>query len=176
MNSKSNWYVITGGFSSGKSTTLKVLERLGYRIGLDYARDLIDDAIAKGIPATELRKDERAFQRNVLARKMAAEAEIPKDQLLFMHNAVPCSVAYFELNDLDPGEAMKVCERDLYRKVFLMAQLPYKRDYARVESEEFMRRLNEPLRNAYISLGYEVIEIPIASPEDRASLILKNLD
>ncbi|MDO8574609.1 MAG: ATP-binding protein [bacterium] len=175
MNAKSRWYVITGGFSAGKSTVIDCLSKMGYETVPDAARVIIDEGNAQGKTTQEIRQNEQEFQRQVLARKLEAEGGLPKDQLTFLDRAVPCSIAYHALLGLDPQEIVRICERNLYAKIFMLAQLPYERDYARTETEEFMRNLNEPMRQAYVDLGYEVIDIPVVSPEERVKLILNHL-
>jgi len=56
MKTKSKWYVITGGPSSGKSTVLSCLEKMDYRIIPEAARVLIDEEMAKGKTLEEIRK------------------------------------------------------------------------------------------------------------------------
>ncbi|TSC82116.1 MAG: hypothetical protein G01um101420_646 [Parcubacteria group bacterium Gr01-1014_20] len=175
MGAKSRWYVITGGFSSGKTTVCNLLEEMNYGVVPNAARVLIDEGLEKGIPVEETRKSEGEFQREVLARKLRDERRLLRNQITFLDNAVPCSIPYFALNEVDPQEALRFCERGLYAGVFLMDQLPYEHDYARTETEEFMLKLNGELRMAYTNLGYEVIKIPVVSPEERVRLILAHV-
>lgn len=170
---KSRWYVITGGFSSGKTTAVGCLAEMGFETVPDASRVLIDEALSKNISAEELRRDEQAYQRVVLTKKMEVERRLPRNKLLFLDRGVPCSIAYYFLLGMNPQEVAKVCERGLYAGVFLMEQLPYKKDYARTETEEFMRSLTKPLEQAYTNLGYNVIVVPaMATAEDRAQFIL----
>ena len=58
---KTNWYVITGGPSTGKSKTIDYLAYLGYLIRPEVARILIDDELSKGKTLEEIREDEINF-------------------------------------------------------------------------------------------------------------------
>lgn len=89
------WYVITGGPSSGKTTLLERLHDLGYNTVPEAARVLIDEYEAKGIPAKDLRKDERLFQQRVLQMKLKIEEETPRDRVVFFDRGVPDSIGYF---------------------------------------------------------------------------------
>lgn len=171
MNTKSNWYVITGGPSSGKSTVLEHIEKLGYKVIPEATRSLIDEEKAAGKTIKDIRRDEAEFQRRVLARKIKIESELPRDQLIFFDGAIPSSVAYFETSGLDPQQALSVCQKGQYRKVFLMEQLPFVQDGARTENTETIKELNRLLKKAYEDLGYEVISVPVMSVEERVKFI-----
>jgi predicted ATPase len=41
-NKKTNWYVITCGPSSGKTTTLNILNKKGYNTTIEHARHYLD--------------------------------------------------------------------------------------------------------------------------------------
>jgi len=173
---RANWYVITGGPSSGKSTILEQLEDMGYRIIPEAARILIDEELAKGKQLEEVRGDERAFQQQILQMKLKAENELSKDEVIFFDRGIPDSVAYFSISGLDSKEALDACKKNLYQKIFLMEQLPFEQDYARTEDIQTIKQLQELLLTVYEQLEYEVISIPVMSAENRVKLILDNID
>lgn len=173
---RANWYVITGGPSSGKSTILEKLRDMGYRIIPETARVLIDEELSKGKQLAEIRGDKRAFQQQILQMKLEIENELPKDEVIFFERGMPDSVAYFSVSGLDPKEALDVCEKNLYQKVFLMDLLPFEQDYARTEDVQTTKRIHQLLRVAYEQLEYEVISVPVMPVENRAKFILDNID
>ena len=77
---------------------------------------------------------------------------------------------------LDLQEVVDVCEHNLYAKIFMMAQLHFVEDYARIEDAATALKLSELLGQAYTQLGYEVVDIPVASIEERAQLILTHIE
>lgn len=176
MKHDSNWYVITGGPSSGKTTVLRELSKLGYLIYPEAARVFIDKEIAKGRRLEEIRADEGEFQRKALEMKRELEKEAPKDKIIFFDRAIPDSIAYYQISGQDPKEVIKVCQKGVYRKIFLFEQLPFENDYARVEGSKTIKKLNKLLRESYEDLGYKVINIPIMTVEERVQKILKELD
>ncbi len=129
----SNWYVITGGPSSGKTTVLNELAKLGYLIYPEAARVFIDEEMAKGKTLKEIRGNETEFQKQVLKIKIKVEKEAPKDKIIFFDRAIPDSIAYYQICGLDSKEVLKFCQRKVYRKIFFLEQLPFDQDYARVE-------------------------------------------
>ncbi|PIR02392.1 MAG: hypothetical protein CO031_01435 [Candidatus Nealsonbacteria bacterium CG_4_9_14_0_2_um_filter_37_38] len=170
-----NWYVITGGPSSGKTTVLKELEKLGYIIYPEAARVFIDKEIANGKTLKEIRGDEADFQRKVLKIKIEVEKAVPKNKIVFFDRAIPDSLAYYQICGLDSNEILKFCRKKKYRKIFLFKQLPFDRDYARVEDGKTIKKLNKLLKESYKNLGYEVIEIPAMSVEERLKKILSEI-
>ncbi len=171
-----NWCVITGGPSSGKTTVLNELAKLGYVVYPEAARVFIDQEMAKGKSLKEIRRNEAEFQRKVLKIKMEVEKNAPKDNVVFFDRAIPDSIAYYQICGLDPKEVLKFCQEKKYRKIFFLEQLYFNQDYARVEDEKTIKKLNKLLKESYENLGYEVINIPTMSVEDRVQKILSEID
>lgn len=173
--SDSMWYVITGGPSSGKTTIIKKLKNLGYIVYPEAARVLIDKERRAGKKLREIRKNEGEFQREVLKAKIKIEKYAPRDKIVFFDRAIPDSIAYYQMCGLDQKEVLKFCERKSYKKIFFLGQLPIKQDYARIEDDKTIKTLNKSLKISYKKLGYNIIDIPIASIRKRVELILKDI-
>ncbi len=174
--SETNWYVITGAPSSGKTTLLKELEKIGYRVVHEVARAHIETQMARGRTLEEIRSDKQSFENRVLNRKIALEAQLPKHEVIVFDRAVPDSIAYFELAGLDTAETIAKSPRNRYRKVFLLNPLPYVADHARIEDQQTAARLDQSLGQSYRKLGYDVIRIDAMPVEDRLVIILKEME
>ena len=74
---QTNWYIITGGPSTGKSKTIDHLAYLGYFIRPEVARILIDDELSKGKTIEEIRGDEKGFEHKILKIKIETEEIAP---------------------------------------------------------------------------------------------------
>lgn len=155
------------------------LEKRGYSIVHETARVYIDREMAKGKTLKEIRNDELVFQKKVLLMKIDIEKNLLKEKVTFLDRGIPDSWAYDRLYDYPKNpvleETMKKCS---YKKVFLLDQLPYELDYARTESKEMQDRLHGLLKEAYMRLNMEIIEVPVFPMEERqkrADFILKNL-
>lgn len=173
--SNTKWYVITGAPSSGKTTTISILSKMGYLTHTEAARILIDKEISKGKSLEEIRKDEREFQRKVLRMKIEIEEKLPKDKIVFLDRGIPDTIGYYQLYEFDVQEILKFCKRNVYKKIFFLEPIPFEKDYARIEDEKKAEKLSELLKKAYLDLGYEVIVVPRMTIEKRVNFILSNL-
>jgi predicted ATPase len=167
--------VITGGPSSGKTTVLKELEKMGYIIYPEAARVLIDEEMAKGKLLKEIRDDETEFQRKVLKIKIETEKRVPESKIVFFDRAIPDSIAYYQICGLDLKEVLKFCKKNQYKKIFFFKKLTFNQDYARTENGKTIEKLNKLLKESYRKLGYELINIPAMSVKDRVQKILREI-
>jgi predicted ATPase len=97
MNDKrvnTNWYVITGGPSSGKTTTVNLLKDRGYITTMEHARHFLDTQRLKGRTIEEVRKNQLEFQHGVLQMQIDQENEIAPHVQVFLDRAVPDALAY----------------------------------------------------------------------------------
>jgi predicted ATPase len=172
MNS---WYVISGPTSSGKTTLINELSKMGYLTVPEISRMIIDEEIKKGKAVKDIRKDEIDFQKRTLVIKMKIENELPKDKIVFFDRGIPDSIAYYQLYGLDSKKLIESCKQKQYKGVFMLAQLPFERDYARIEDPEILKKLGMLLRKSYSNLGYEIKDIPAAPINERIKIILSNL-
>ena len=170
------WYVITGAPCSGKSTVLKGLAARDYTVIPEVARLYIDESLEAGIPVETLRADEVAFQREILTRKIALEAKLPRTDTLFFDRGIPDSHAYLKFLAVTDEALLSQSLGGSYAKVFLLDPCPYKADYARTESPEDQMTLHHLLREAYEKARFEIVSVPVFETKDaRVDFILKHL-
>ncbi|MGR0319339.1 AAA family ATPase [Agromyces sp. ZXT2-3] len=170
------WYVITGGPSSGKTTTVDLLRQRGYRTTIEESRHYIDLMRLGGHSVEEIRSRQGEFQLNVLALQLAQESELDPEELVFLDRAVPDSLAYHRLLGLEPSPALlEALAHVPYRKAFVMDLLPLHRDYARTEDAAAQHRIHELLLEVYLSLPIPVVRVPALDPEARVDFILERL-
>ncbi|KPJ55445.1 hypothetical protein AMJ49_07150 [Parcubacteria bacterium DG_74_2] len=175
MSIDTNWYVITGGPSSGKTKVIEYLAFLGYAVIPEAARILIDTEISNGKTIKEIRPNEVEFQKKVLQMKIEVENRTPPEQIKFFDRGIPDTIAYCQIYGEDPASVIKASQRRKYKGVFLLEQLSFEKDYARVEDERLARDLNQLLYDAYSNLGYDVIQVSPKSIEERAKFILSKI-
>ncbi len=173
---QTNWYVITGGPSSGKTTSVNILKERGYITTMEHARHFLDTQRLKGRTIEEVRKNQREFQLGVLDMQIEQENAIASHVQVFLDRAIPDALAYYRFLNLSVDEklteALKIVS---YKKVFIMDYLPLKNDYARNENAEAQKRIHELIAEVYESLPFPVVYVPVLPAEERVDFILKNL-
>lgn len=167
-----NWIVITGAPSAGKSSVLRYLAELGYTTTPEVARVCVE---SQDKAVTDIRSNEALFQRMVTKKKLELEASLNKGEQVFLDRGMPDSVTYYRVAGLDPNEAVNDCLRFRYKKIFLFERLVLHDDGVRNEDDETSEFIQKWLEADYYSLGYEVVSVPIMSIKLRAEFILNNL-
>jgi predicted ATPase len=173
---QTNWYVITGGPSSGKTTTIGLLKSRGYSTAPEMARTLIEEGQAQGRTLAEIRADGDAFQLAILHRQVALEAALNPDDVVFLDRGMPDGLAYERFLGLVPNpELVAASASARYRKVFVLDLLPIEDDGGRPENEDEQSQIQEHLLATYRELGFDVETVPVMSPGERAQHILDRL-
>lgn len=171
-----NWYVITGGPSSGKTTAINLLSAKGYKTTIEHARHYLDTMRSNGKTVDEVRKHQREFQLGVLDMQIEQEKSLSPSDVVFLDRAIPDALAYYHfLNLLEDEKLLEAMSRVSYKKIFILDCLPLVQDYARREDEAAQKKIHALLIEVYESLPFPVIHVPVLPPEERVSFILKNI-
>ena len=173
---QTNWYVITGGPGSGKTTTVNLLKERGYITTFEHARHYLDTQRLKGKTIEEVRSQQSEFQSGVLDMQIEQENQISPDVLVFLDRAIPDALAYYRFLNLPEDEKLTEALRTVsYKKVFILDCLPLVKDYARTEDDAAQKKIHALLVDAYESLGFPIVQVPVLPPEERVDFILKNI-
>ena len=176
LRRQTNWYVITGGPGSGKTTIVNLLKERGYITTFEHARHYLDTQRLKGKTIEDVRKQQREFQLGVLDMQIEQESQISPDVLVFLDRAIPDALAYYRFFNLPEDEKLTEALRTVsYKKVFILDCLPLVNDYARTEDEIAQKKIHALLVEVYESLGFPIVHVPVLPPEERVDFILKNL-
>ncbi|MEN8222796.1 MAG: ATP-binding protein [Acidobacteriota bacterium] len=173
---ETNWFLATGAPSSGKSTSLRRLQKEGYTVNSDISRDYIVDLKERGVPF------EKSDLYNVETQKilfflMTADALALDTENMIIHDySLPDNIAFLKLGGLPvPDEVIRSAKIFRFRKVFLFEPLELVRDGIRTEDREDQEKLFHLLHEAYVSIGYDPIMVKSDTIENRHKFLLKNL-
>lgn len=174
-----NWYVLTGGPSSGKTSLINELAKVGHAVIPEAARTYFDEQLAKGLSIEKIRADEQRCQEEIAKLKMQIESVHPKDTLTFFDRGMHDTLAYmrhygFEFKDwLD--EAITQAH---YKKVFLLELLPtFEKDEVRsTEAEDFPQKITAELKRVYEEAGFEPIVVPVLPLAERTQFVLDRIE
>lgn len=178
MNSSTqkNWYVVTGGPSTGKTTVIDLLQKQGYITTIEHARHYIDTIRNEGHSVEEIRNNKRKFQLGVLDMQIEQEASIKTKDIVFLDRAIPDALAYYQFLKLDYDEKLiKAIKETSYKKIFILDRLPFTKDYARTENEEDQKKIHQLIIDVYKDLGFPIVFVPVLPPLERVKYILDNV-
>lgn len=172
---KTNWHVLAGGPSCGKTTLLNLLEGEGFRTVPECARIYMEGELAGGRTIDQIRRDPRLLQRRILDLQLEVEQTLGAGDAVFLDGALPGSLAWYRVFGMDPNDILHLCFRHRYESVLLLDPLPFHTDAIRFDEDAHAAFIDDWTYRDFCALGYDVVRIPVMSPEDRLDFLLKSL-
>lgn len=172
--------IITGGPGTGKSTLLQALQEKGYYCFPEISRSIIQQqaGLNQGcFPWFNLSAfSELVFQRMV---KQYQTSENLND-FCFFDRAIPDIIAYLDYAGLEiPEIYYEPMQNFLFQNyVFIAPPWPeiYTNDPERPQTFEESSALDAFLRNVYHKLGFQLINLPKTSVEERVKFTLNRIN
>ncbi|GGG03093.1 AAA family ATPase [Paenibacillus aceti] len=171
------FYVVTGGPGSGKSTLLDYLEQQGFMRSIEAGRSIIQEQTMIGGAALPW-EDRILFAELMLSWEMRSYRqglEQGNRAPVLFDRGVPDIIGYLRLEGLDvPIHIQRAGELFRYNKrVFIAPPWPdiYRQDAERKQDLETAHRTFDMMVDVYTELGYELVELPRCSIEERAEYI-----
>jgi predicted ATPase len=176
VHESNRFFVLTGGPGSGKSSLIEALARLGYSHTVEAGRGIIQDQVDIGGLALPW-ADKSLFAEMMLAWELrsfriAQEHSGP----VFFDRGVPDVTGYLRLvGEPVPQHAVKAANEFRYnRRVFIAP--PWKEifhpDRERRQDFDEAVRTYDSLASTYSDYGYELVELPRVSIEERVQFVL----
>lgn len=172
---KENCIILTGAPGSGKSTVLRLLRELGATCVDEPARQIIAEqrsiggsGVSDGSPLL--------FVELLLSRAILRYKDIDDTSgVMVFDRGVADNIAYAALYDLSFAHGWAAAEQ--YRsnsKVFFAPNWEdiYSTDEERTMSFEASAAMGDSLRSIYLKLGYEILDLPLSSPEARVKFMV----
>ena len=172
---QTNWHVITGTVSSGKTSLIEQLANRGFQTVPEPGRQYFEREMAKGRAIDQIRENPAAFTRILIDIMLNVEHELRANDVLFLDRAFPDALAFCRANGLNPNEFLEDCFHHCYASVFLLDRFPVERDGVRTVDDATAELIDEWLYRDYSSLGYSVVRVPVLSLQERLAFVLETL-
>ncbi|MCC4214622.1 AAA family ATPase [Leeuwenhoekiella parthenopeia] len=172
--------VLIGGPGTGKTTLLNALKSMGYHCLEEVSRQVTLAAQQEGIEQLFL-TEPLLFSDKLLESRIAQyfEAAKIKANFVFIDRGIPDVSAYMDfIGQNYPERFTKANTTYVYDRVFALPvwEEIYETDNERYESLEEAQKIQKELLNTYTSLGYDCVEVPKTSVENRVNFILQQLN
>ena len=172
---QTNWHVITGAPSCGKTTLIDQLASQGFHTVPESARLYMENEMGKGRSAHEI-LDSDVDERAMTEWQRRAEHGLRVTDVVFLDRALPDYLGWWRLHGLNPNELLAECLYHRYASVFMLDPLSFQPDDQRVEEVAAIAAYTgEWLARDYAALGYSIVRVPVLSPEQRLALVLERL-
>ena len=172
--------VITGGPGTGKSTLINDLIKKGHTCLEEISRQVTLDAKKQGIDQLFL-TNPLLFSEMLLKgrQKQFVDADIYKNETIFFDRGIPDIIAYMDyIGDIYPKRFIAACDNLRYHQVFILKPWReiYTSDNERYENFDQALQIHDHLVNTYQKFGYDLVDVPFDTVENRTDFILKSLN
>lgn len=179
MYYKENYFILTGGPGSGKTTLINKLQEMGYAIVPEVGREIIKEQIATGGDALPW-KDTTKYAQQMLQHAVSDFLKHTSDDGLYLFDrGIGDSLGYASLIELckqtDFNTAVK---RYRYNEVVFICppwEEIYQTDNERLQDYELAVRTYHAIEKVYLAHGYKLIEVPKTHVNLRAQFIIEHL-
>lgn len=177
---KENYHIITGGPGVGKTTLINELLKRNFYCVAEVARQIIKNQVE--INGTFLPwKDTLGYSRLMFEASMVDFISNYKvSENVFFDRGLPDVLGYDTLMKFKIDKfATTMCEKLKYNKsVFILPPWKeiYENDEERKQDFEEAVKTYEVMKDTYLNLDYNLIEVPCMSVDLRADFILRNIE
>jgi len=171
--------VIIGGPGSGKTTLIDRLTEMGHCCYPEVSREVTLEAKRNGIEQLFL-ENPLLFSELLLEgrKKQFSMAHNESCDTVFIDRGIPDVLAYMHyIGDSYPPAFDQACQEHKYHKIFLLPPWEeiYQSDSERYENWEQAKLIHSHLVETYSKYGYELLEVPRDTVQNRIAFILERL-
>jgi len=171
--------VIIGGPGTGKTTIIDNLLSKGHCCYPEVSREIISEAQKQGIEQLFLEKP-LLFSELLLEgrKKQFQNAKNEPHKIVFLDRGIPDVLAYMHyIGDSYPSFFDQACRDHNYDRIFILPPWEeiYISDDERYENYEQAKLIYNHLVETYQKYGYNLVEVPKGTVEERSNFILSQL-
>lgn len=172
--------VIAGGPGTGKTSIIEHLKSLDFVCYDEISRQVTLQARKDGIEQLFL-TEPLLFSEKLLEGRISQyeNAQLERTSAVFIDRGLPDVLAYMDyIGDTYPQYFIDTCTKHKYDYVFVLApwQEIFTSDSERYENFEQAIEIHEHLLQTYMRFGYQLIDVPFGSIENRSDFILEELN
>lgn len=171
--------IITGGPGTGKTTIIEKLVEMGYSCYPEISREVTLEAKRQGVDQLFLTEPLLFSQMLLDGRLKQYQNALNEDSsTVFIDRGVPDVLAYMDfIGDTYPEHFDAHCNEIKYDSVFVLPPWEeiYESDEARYENFDQAKIIYEHLKLTYKKYGYNLIEVPIGTVDERVEFIFSYL-
>ena len=176
LNTETNWYVMTGPPSSGKSSSLKLLKKSGYKINPDISRIYLTNQKKSGTPVEKESLYSFKVQKTLFYLMTKNALSLDTNEKILHDYSLPDNIAFLKLGCMKvPEEVKRSAKIFRFRKVFIFEPLELIMDGIRKENKKDQIKLFELIKETYLELGYNPVIIRSDTLKNRDNFIMQNL-
>ncbi|WP_299365556.1 ATP-binding protein [Winogradskyella sp.] len=172
--------VIAGGPGTGKTSIINHLKERGFICYDEISRQVTLQARKDGIEQLFL-TEPLLFSEKLLDGRIQQfnNASQEHESVVFLDRGIPDVLAYMDyIGDRYPKYFIDASKTNIYDHVFILApwQEIFTSDSERYENFEQAIEIHNCLLSTYKRFGYQLIDVPFASVEQRSDFILEELN
>ena len=178
LNEKNKRIVLAGGPSTGKTSVLNELKKLGFVCYDEAARDILSDYSSKG---SSFKLDPIKISREILSKRdndyNNASRISCKNDIIFYDRGVHEITAYLRFINQSNDYWEELLKNYKYNVVFIFPSWKeiYTKDDNRIEEYEEAMKISPFIYQIYDESSILSIEVPNISVKERVEFILNNI-
>ena len=170
-------YIITGGPGSGKTTLCDLLAFKGYPVGQEAARGLLSNLPAQNVGNAA--QFPSCFESLIASTRLAFLESIDPHVVAFSDRGLPDQVAYSLYKRKTPSSyILELVQKNRYETTVFVTppwEKIFEKDDVRNESFEESCEIHDYILKAYITHGYNLVNLPFVEAKERVKFILNFL-
>ena len=174
-----NFYLFTGAPGSGKSSVLNILKNKGYLTVKEAARDIIRNQLKTKGDALPWGDTVRYSNLMLLHSIVEFEEYVHIKEPCFSDRGIIDVLVYARLINIPVTVEMKDAAKKYgyNKRIFLFPfwEEIYINDVERKQNLDEAKRTSLVLKDVYEEFGYQVIDVPLLSPQERTEWVLSCL-